>query len=109
MSMEGDGSKSKLEELPNSEASSSGNGPGKQQSSPFDDPIERTRWLIRYIRLRKRRAEDELAKQNELKRKKKDARATLQSALSNLEASREEVVRGEQRLEELNAERHRIL
>lgn len=78
-------------------------------SSPFDEPLQRTRWLVRYIRLKKRRAEDELARQNELKRRKKDARATVQSALGSLKSSEEEVKRCEQKMVELNDERHRIV
>ena len=51
---------------------------------PFDDPIERTRCLVQYIRLRNQRAEAELAKRNAIKKQKMDAQATLQNTRDEL-------------------------
>jgi hypothetical protein len=51
---------------------------------PFDDPVERTRCLVQYIRLRNQRAEAELAKRNAIKKQKMDAQATLQNTRDEL-------------------------
>lgn len=75
----------------------------------FDDPVQRTRCLIQYIRMRKQRMRDELAKRNALKKQKKDAKATLQNARDNLKTSQLDVERCEQRMHELNQLRHTIL
>uniref|UniRef100_A0A915EHI5 BZIP domain-containing protein n=1 Tax=Ditylenchus dipsaci TaxID=166011 RepID=A0A915EHI5_9BILA len=63
----------------------------------------------KYIRLRKQRAEDELARRNALKKQKKDAKATLQNARDGLRISESEVKRCEQRVEELTQSRHDLL
>ncbi|KAI1709995.1 hypothetical protein DdX_11007 [Ditylenchus destructor] len=76
---------------------------------PFDDPVQRTRCLVQYIRLRKQRAEDELAKRHALKKQKKDAKANLKNARVEFKSSESEVRRCEQRLEELGQTRHELL
>jgi hypothetical protein len=56
---------------------------------PFDDPVQRTRGLIQYIRLRNQRAEAEQAKRKALKKQKMDAQAIIQNVreeLANAEA-----------------------
>nr|CAD2150042.1 unnamed protein product [Meloidogyne enterolobii] len=78
-------------------------------SSPFDDPVSRTRCLIQFIRLRNQRAEAELAQQNALKKQKMDAQATLQNARNELAQARSEQLHWERKFNNLNHERHDVL
>lgn len=77
--------------------------------NPFDDPLQRTKYLIKYIRLRKQRAEGEIAKRNALKKQKKDAQATLYNARESMRACEVESNRCKQRLEELTQSKHELL
>lgn len=56
----------------------------KDASCPFDDSLQRTKCLMQYIRIRKQRAENEIAKRNALRKQKKDAKVTLQNARDSL-------------------------
>jgi uncharacterized protein YaaN involved in tellurite resistance len=76
------------------------------KSHPFDDPVQRTRCLIQYIRLRKQRAEKELAKRNALRKQKKDAQANLEAAKKGIVDGTQEIGHLEQRLEELEQNRY---
>uniref|UniRef100_A0A914MVK5 Uncharacterized protein n=1 Tax=Meloidogyne incognita TaxID=6306 RepID=A0A914MVK5_MELIC len=78
-------------------------------SSPFDDPVSRTRCLIQFIRLRNQRAEAELAQQNALKKQKMDAQATLQNARNELAQAKSEQLHWERKFNNLNHERHDVL
>ncbi|KAL7080122.1 hypothetical protein ACQ4LE_000407 [Meloidogyne hapla] len=78
-------------------------------SSPFDDPVSRTRCLMQFIRLRNQRAEAELAQQNALKKQKMDAQATLQNARNELAQAKSEQLHWERKFNNLNRDRHEVL
>lgn len=78
-------------------------------TNPFDDPIQRTKYLIKYIRLRKQRAEGELEKRNALKKQKKDAQATVHNARETMRVNEMESNRCKQRLEDLTLSKHELL
>ena len=57
----------------------------------FANPMQRTKCLIQYIRLRKQRAEKELTKRREIKKQKKDAQVRLQQARDKIRDDSEEI------------------
>jgi len=78
-------------------------------TTPFSDPIQRTKCLIQYIRLRKQRAEKELAKRNALKKLKKDAQAKLDEAKRGIIQSSEDLKGLARRQAELEQKRHDVI
>lgn len=80
-----------------------------KSKNPFDDPVQRRKCLIKFIRLRKQRAQEETAQRKALAQKKLDAKATLQNAEVELRRCERDMELTQGKLDELNTRKHELL
>jgi hypothetical protein len=81
----------------------------EQTKKIFDDPVQRTRFLVAYIKSRKQRAQAEIEQRKALTQKKLNAQAKLQNAHEALRTCESDIHRVQQKSESLGRERHELV
>uniref|UniRef100_A0A914E2Q8 Uncharacterized protein n=1 Tax=Acrobeloides nanus TaxID=290746 RepID=A0A914E2Q8_9BILA len=79
------------------------------EKRPFEDPINRTKILIQYIRLKQKRARAEMEQKTAMKQKKRDAQEKLQNDKEQLKEIEDEIKKIEAKKNELTIYRHELI